>query len=46
MYMSYTLATEMLAKELNIKVDLRLLKLLEEEIEKQKEKEKKIYKGN
>lgn len=41
MYMPYTTATELLAKELNVKVDITLLRLLEEEIEKVKEKKTK-----
>ena len=43
--MPYTVATELLAKELNIEVDLTLLRLLEKEIEETKEIEKKFLGG-
>lgn len=37
--MSYTEVAEMIAKELNIKVDTRLISMLEKEIEELKEKQ-------
>ena len=43
--MPYTVATELLARELNIEIDLTLLRLLEKEIEETKETEKKILGG-
>ena len=38
--MPYTVATEMLAKEMNVQVDLTLLRLLEEEKQAEEEKDK------
>lgn len=43
--MPYTVATELLAKELNIDVDLTLLRLLEKEIEEIQETENKSLGG-
>lgn len=43
--MPYTVATELLARELNIEIDLTLLRLLEKEIEEIKETEKKFLGG-
>lgn len=43
--MPYTVATELLAKELNIDVDLTLLRLLEKEIEEIHETENKSLGG-